>query len=44
MLEIGKKRGCMIKGGKIDEEKTSRLILDEFKNGKLGKVTIEKVN
>lgn len=31
-------------GGKIDEEKTSRLILDEFKNGKLGKVTIEKVN
>ena len=31
-------------GEKIDEEKTSRLILDEFKNGKLGKVTIEKVN
>ena len=44
MLEIGKKRGCMMTGGKIDEEKTSRLILDEFKNGKLGKVTIEKVN
>ncbi len=31
-------------GGRVDEEKTSRLILDEFKNGKLGKITIEKVN
>ena len=28
-------------GGRVDEEKTSRLILDEFKNGKLGKITIE---
>ena len=41
MLEIGKKRGCIISGGRVDEEKTSRLILDEFKNGKLGKMTIE---
>ena len=42
MLEIGKKRGCIISGGNIDEEKTARIILDEFKNGKLGKITIEK--
>lgn len=42
MLEIGKKRGCIISGGNIDEEKTARLILDEFKNGMLGKITIEK--
>ena len=41
MLEIGKKRGCIISGGKIDEEKTSRMLLDEFKNGILGKITIE---
>lgn len=41
MLEIGRKRGCIIAGGNIDEEKTSRIILDEFKNGKLGKVTLE---
>ncbi len=41
MLEIGKKRGCIISGGNIDEEKTSKIILDEFKNGKLGKITIE---
>ena len=42
MLEIGKKRGCIISGGRVDEEKTSRLIIDEFKNGKLGKITIER--
>ncbi len=42
MLEIGRKRGCIINGGNIDEEKVSRLILDEFKNGKLGRITIEK--
>lgn len=42
MLEIGRKRGCIISGGNIDEEKTARIILDEFKNGKLGKITIEK--
>ena len=42
MLEIGRKRGCIISGGNIDEEKTARIILDEFKNGKLGRITIEK--
>ncbi len=42
-LAIGKKRGCIISGGNIDEEKTARIILDEFKNGKIGKITLEKV-
>lgn len=41
MLEVGRKRGCIISGGKIDEEKTARMLLDEFKNGIIGKVTIE---
>ena len=41
MLEIGRKRGCIMSGGKVDEEKTERIILDEFKNGKLGKITME---
>lgn len=43
MLEIGRKRGCIMSGGKIDEEKTARIILDEFKNGILGKITIERL-
>ena len=41
-LAIGKKRGCIISGGNIDEEKTARIILDEFKNGKIGKISLEK--
>ena len=41
MLAIGRKRGCIISGGNIDEEKTARIILDEFKNGIIGKITIE---
>ena len=41
MLEIGRKRGCIISGGDIDDEKTSKIVLDEFKNGKIGKITLE---
>lgn len=43
MLEIGRKRGCIVSGGKVDEEKTARILLDEFKNGVIGKITIESV-
>ena len=43
MLQIGKKRGCIMSGGNVDEEKISKILLDEFKNGKLGKITIECV-
>ena len=41
MLEIGRKRGCIISGGNVDEEKTARILLDEFKNGMIGRFTIE---
>lgn len=43
ILEIGRKRGCIMSGGAIDEEKTARIILDEFRSGKLGKITIERI-
>lgn len=42
-LAIGRKRGCIIAGGNVDEEKTARILLDEFKNGKIGKITLENV-
>lgn len=38
---IGKKRGCVISGGEIDTRKASILLLDEFRGGKLGKITLE---
>lgn len=40
---IGKSRGAIIKGGNIDLDRTSKIILDDFKNGRLGKITLEKV-
>ena len=41
---IGKARGTIIKGGNVDFDRVSKLILDDFKNGKLGKITLEKAN
>ena len=43
MCLIGKKRGCIVSGGNIDDEKTSNIILDDFRSGKLGKITLEKL-
>ena len=43
MQEIGKKRGCLVSGGEIDDEKTAKIILEDFRSGKIGKITIEKV-
>ncbi len=43
-LIIGKKRGFLISGGEINEERTSNMLLEEFRNGKVGRITIEKVN
>ena len=41
MQLIGKKRGAIISGGNIDDEKTSRIIIDDFRSGKLGKISFE---
>lgn len=43
MQLIGKRRGAIISGGNIDDEKTSKIILEDFRSGKLGKITLEKV-
>ena len=38
---IGKKRGMLISGGEVDTLRTSNMILEEFRSGKLGKITLE---
>ncbi len=43
MQLIGKKRGAVVSGGNIDEEKTAGIILNDFRSGKLGRITLEKV-
>ena len=42
MKIIGKKRGALVSGGEVDDEKVSRIILDDFRSGKIGKITLEK--
>lgn len=39
---IAGKRGFILKGGKIDYERTARTVLDEFRSGKIGRITLEK--
>ena len=43
MKIIGKKRGAVVSGGEIDDEKVSNIILTDFRSGKLGRITLEKV-
>lgn len=38
---IGKKRGMLISGGKINTERAAIMLLDEFRSGKLGRITLE---
>lgn len=40
---IGRKRGALVSGGNVDEEKVANIILDDFRKGKIGKITLEKV-
>ncbi len=40
---IGKKRGAIISGGEINIEKVANILIDDFRNGKLGKITLEVV-
>ena len=43
MQLIGKKRGAIVSGGNIDDEKTANIMIDDYRTGKLGKITLEKV-
>lgn len=38
---IGKKRGMLISGGEIDTLRTSSMILEEFRSGKFGRISLE---
>ncbi len=41
---VGKKRGCLMSGGVVDVEKARRLILQDYRNTKLGLVTLDRVD
>ena len=41
MQKIGKKRGAILAGGRISDEKTSMIILKDFRSGRLGPISLE---
>lgn len=41
MEEIAKARGCIAKGAQLDWLKASNIVLENFRNGKIGRVTLE---
>lgn len=38
---IGRKRGMLAGGGEVDTERAARMLLDEFRSGKIGRITLE---
>lgn len=42
LYEIGRRRGCVVKGNEISYEKAARILIDEFRSGKLGKISLEE--
>jgi hypothetical protein len=39
--EIGRKRGCLVRGGEIDYTKVANIVIDEFRTGKIGNISLE---
>ena len=42
MEAIASVRGCLAKGGEIDFLKAANLLLENFRNGKIGRITLER--
>jgi ribosome biogenesis GTPase A len=42
LTQIAENRGCLLKGKELDYEKAAGILLDEFRNGKLGRISLEQ--
>ena len=42
LVKAGRKRGFLLRGGEVDTERMARILLDEFRGGKLGRFTLEE--
>ena len=42
MENMALKRGCILPGKRIDYERIAKLVLDEFRGGKIGRITLER--
>ena len=43
VTKAGRKRGFLMRGGEVDTERMSRILLDEYREAKLGNFTLETV-
>lgn len=41
MEEIARKRNCLLKGGELDYSRTAKLIIEDFRSGRMGRLTLE---
>jgi len=41
LYEIAKNRACLLKGGEYDIDKAAVLLMDDFRNGRIGRITLE---
>ena len=42
LTAVGRRRGCLVRGGEIDTEKAARLLLEEFRAGTIGRFMLER--
>ena len=42
LTKIAEKRACKKKGGELDLEKMSSFVVDDFRGGRIGKITLER--
>ena len=42
LADIARKRGCLMTGGKVDRHRAAGIIINDFRDGKLGEITLEK--
>ena len=42
LRNIAESRHCLVRGSELDTEKAASILLDDFRGGKLGRITLEK--
>jgi ribosome biogenesis GTPase A len=42
LADIARKRGCLMTGGKVDRNRAAGIVINDFRDGRLGQITLEK--
>lgn len=42
LSEAGRRRGCIVSGGEIDLQRIAIIVLDEFRGGKIGRISLDR--